>query len=571
MRYTGGEALVQVLKKQGVKAIFSSPGTEWAPVWEALAKLHAAGDKEITYYNCRHEMLAMSAAIGYAEKSGELPAVLLHTSSGLLHAAMGIRGAYMEHVPVVICAGESIRFTEGEDAESGRGWQWLHSLSDVGGTTRMVAPYVKWSQAITSRETVCGTVARACQIARMAPHGPVFFSISKEYLQEEAEETMPQIPLPHTYTSPDPKDIEKIATLLVDSQNPIIITQKVGTNAEAVKKLVELAEALAIPVFESITQDAVNFPREHPLHAGFDVTQAIREADVVLAVAAITPWNSQRTAPRPEAKIIFIDDKAPYNRFPYWNYRADMILAVEPLQVLAALVERVKSKRIGASDRSKRFELWKGKHDQLLASWDNHIQKARLNKPIDPHLLCHTINEWLPAEAIVVEETITHKVSIHRFLRRVKPGNFVMGHAGGLGTGMGISLGVKIASPGQPVVNLVGDGSFNYNPVLSALGFSQEYHIPVLTIVFNNGAYKAMQSAHLRLYPEGWASRTQTYYGVDIAPNPDYAQLAKSFDAYGEKVEDPGEIAHALARAWEAMKHGKTALLDVILDPRDPR
>ena len=113
----------------------------------------------------------------------------------------------------------------------------------------MVAPYVKWSQAITSRETVSGTVARACQIARMAPHGPVFFSIAKEYLQEEAEETMPQIPLPQANISPVPNDIDEIATQLMDSQNPIIITQKVGTKPEAVQKLVELAEALAIPVF----------------------------------------------------------------------------------------------------------------------------------------------------------------------------------------------------------------------------------------------------------------------------------------------------------------------------------
>ena len=102
MRYTGGEALVRVLKHQGVRAIFSSPGTEWAPVWEALARLRAEGDKELKYYNCRHEMLALSEAIGYAEKSGELPAVLLHTSSGLLHGAMGIRGAYMDQVPMVI-------------------------------------------------------------------------------------------------------------------------------------------------------------------------------------------------------------------------------------------------------------------------------------------------------------------------------------------------------------------------------------------------------------------------------------------------------------------------------------
>src|SRR3989304_8090865 len=104
MRYSGGESLVEVLKRQEVKAIFCSPGSEWGPVWEALAKLHGQGTKEPAYFNCRHEELAVSAAIGYAQKSGRLPAVLLHISSGLLHGAMAIRRAYMDQVPLIVFA-----------------------------------------------------------------------------------------------------------------------------------------------------------------------------------------------------------------------------------------------------------------------------------------------------------------------------------------------------------------------------------------------------------------------------------------------------------------------------------
>src|SRR3972149_7225099 len=107
MAYTGGEAIVEVLKQQGVKAIFCSPGTEWAPVWEALAKLHAEGQEEPAYFNCRHEMLAASAAIGYAEKGGGLPAVLLHTAGGLLPCAMAIHGACIGQVPMLVLAGDS--------------------------------------------------------------------------------------------------------------------------------------------------------------------------------------------------------------------------------------------------------------------------------------------------------------------------------------------------------------------------------------------------------------------------------------------------------------------------------
>lgn len=566
MKRTGGEALVEVLKRQEVNTIFCSPGTEWAPVWEALVKQHAQGNMQPAYFNCRHEMLAASAAIGYALKGGGLPAVLLHTSAGLLHGSMAIRGAYMTQVPMLVIAGESIRFTEDK---KGQGHQWLHGLSDVGGPSRMAAPFVKWSQAVTSRETLAGTVARACQIARMDPQGPVFLSTPIEYLQEEMEEIMPHIPLPRACLAPDPADMEKIAGLLRESSHPVIITERVGAQPEAVHKLVELAEALAIPVFET-SQSFINFPKEHPLHAGFDIAEALREADVVLVVAAGMPWNPARANPLSEAKVVFMDNQAPYQKFPYWNYRADLIVAADLLLALGALVEQVRTKK-PALAVSARFDQLKARHDQMCAAWDQRARGLKERKPIDARWLCYAINEWLPPEVIVVRETTTHREVATQLIRRLEPGNLFFGNIRGLGSGMGVALGVKLASAGHPVVHLVGDGAFNYAPVPSALGFSQEYRLPVLTVLFNNGAYRAMQSAHLRLYPEGWASRTRTFYGVNIGPAPDYAQLMNAFNAYGEKVEEPGEIIPALGRARTEIQKGRSALLDVVLDSGDPR
>lgn len=570
MRYTGGAALVEVLKRQEVKAIFCSPGSEWGPVWEALVKLHAQGDREPEYFNCRHEMLAASAAIGYAQKGGGLPAILLHTAAGMLHCSMAIHGAYTDRVPLLVFAGESVRFTEGEDTESNRGWQWLH-LSDVGGPSRLAAPFVKWSQAVTSRETLPGAIARACQIARQEPQGPVLLSIAKEYLQEELEEDLPRIPSLKSYSAPNPADVEKIAAWLRESRNPLIITERAGAQPGVVPKLVALAETLAIPVFESLMPESANFPKEHSLHAGYDVKQAIGEADVVLVVEAMHPWNPQLTGPRPEARVLFIDSQAPYPQFPFWNYRSDMIVAADALLTLESLLASVQAQGGSSAAQAGRADNWRAKHEQMLASWDQRAHQARQKQPIDPYWLCSAINAWLPPEVIVIQDITTARPAVNRLIRRIQPGNFYKGNVRGLGSGMGVALGAKVAAAEQPVVHLVGDGSFNYAPVTSALGFAQEYHLPVLTIIFNNGSYRAMKSAHLRLYPEGWASRTQTFYGAPITPNPDYAQLMRVFDGYGEKVADPEEITPALNRAWAEIQQGRSALLDVILDAEDPR
>ena len=111
-----------------------------------------------------------------------------------------------------------------------------------------------------------------------------------------------------------------------------------------------------------------------------------------------------------------------------------------------------------------------------------------------------------------------------------------------------------------------GDGAFNYNPVLAGLGICQEYRLPVLVIVLNNGGYMAMKGEQHHFYPEGWAATHKTYLGVDIAPEPDYAKMAEAFGGYGEILAEPGEIGPALNRALQQVVQGRVALLDVILD-----
>jgi acetolactate synthase-1/2/3 large subunit len=132
---------------------------------------------------------------------------------------------------------------------------------------------------------------------------------------------------------------------------------------------------------------------------------------------------------------------------------------------------------------------------------------------------------------------------------------------------MGMALGIKCASPQKPVIALIGDGTFNYNPVVAALGFCQEYKMPVVSVIMNNGGYLSMKRGITSLYPQGAAARSNTFFGAAIAPNPRYAQLAAAFDAYGETVEDPAQLEPALGRAFAAERSGRAALLDVRLAP----
>ena len=168
---------------------------------------------------------------------------------------------------------------------------------------------------------------------------------------------------------------------------------------------------------------------------------------------------------------------------------------------------------------------------------------------------------------MVVEETITHRLAIHRYLDGLKPGSFFAGCIGGLGTGLSTALGVKAANPKRPMVCLIGDGSFNYDPVPAAFGAVQEHNLPMLIIMFNNQGYLSQKSGIPRYYPDGHAVKTNNFSGLHIVPCPEYAAMAKVFDGYGEKVEEPGEVRKAVERGLRAVAGGQLALIDVRLKP----
>ena len=179
----GGEAVLEALRNLGVDYIISSPGSEWPPVWEALARQRANETPGPKYLNCWHETLAVTMAMGYTRATGRMQAVLLHAGVGLLQGAMGIHGAYISEVPMLVCSGESI--TYGEDPNFDPGAQWYRGLSVVGGPDRWAQPFVKWSSHVPSPFALYESVTRAGEMAQRVPKGPTFLDIPIEVMTAE--------------------------------------------------------------------------------------------------------------------------------------------------------------------------------------------------------------------------------------------------------------------------------------------------------------------------------------------------------------------------------------------------
>ncbi|HEV8342068.1 MAG TPA: thiamine pyrophosphate-binding protein [Candidatus Binatia bacterium] len=265
MKMHGGKALVKIFERAGVNYIFSSPGTEWPPVWEALAEAQERGQNRPRYINCRHEALAVAMASGYTKVTGKPQAVLLHATAGPLNAAMYLRAAYQERVPMVVCCGETSAFGE-ERRLPDPGNQWIHDLTDIGGPAELLRRCVKWSERVTSSTILVPSVERAMQIALEPPAGPVLLGVPFECMLDEV--SLPENNKLNRVArafAVDELAIQETADYLLRAERPVLVTEHLGRDASTVNLLVELCESLAIPVMESFRPAFLNFPRTHPL------------------------------------------------------------------------------------------------------------------------------------------------------------------------------------------------------------------------------------------------------------------------------------------------------------------
>jgi len=550
---SAGELMLQAFKGQGIEYIFCSPGSEWLAVWEDLTRRRNEGDNSLKYVSCRHEVLAVSTASGYTRTTGKPAAVLLHAGIGTLNAAMAIRAAYRAQVPMLICCGEALG----------------HLLSDIEGPANLVKPYVKWSNPVNSADHLLDSLYRGFQIAATSPRGPVLISVPNEILLAAVTESPKKDPFPPVkLPEPVPADIAEVAAELLESRNPIIITGYRGRNPQVTWQLVELAELLGIGVFESSSPAVCSFPGDHPLYQGHNVAGTLKEVDAVLVVGATTPWQPETVFPNDDARLIFLDENPYQDRLPYWGYQMDHLFYANIASwldsLLAVIRDRVK-KADGRSQRySKRYRKWQTRHEGLMADWQAGLQMERGNRPISAKWFLHTARYVLPEDSLILNETLTHSDLVRRYLS--KPNLFFKVSSGGLGTGIGTAAGVKLACRDKTVVLFVGDGTFNYNPVLPGLGLCQEYGLPIGIIILNNGGYLAMKRSQRRHFPDGWAVRTNEFLGYDISPPPDYVKVAEAFGAYGRKVDEPGDIEPAITGMLKQLAEGRTTLLDVILD-----
>ncbi|MEU6141983.1 thiamine pyrophosphate-dependent enzyme [Streptomyces sp. NPDC047081] len=556
----GGDALVTAFNAVGADYIFCSSGSEWAPVWESLARRHRDGLDCPEYLDLTHETVAVGMATGYGLIKRRPQGVLLHAAPGLLQGSMAVHGALLAGVPMVVSSSEST--TYGDAPGHDPGGQWYRNLSIVGGPHQIAQPFTKWSNEAASVHTLPTMVARAAELSWRAPAGPAYLNIPLEILLEDwdGREAKPIVAPGSTHSSPE--EVDPVAQLIREAANPVIVTETAGREAGGFEALVAFAEAWNIPVVEPDSAVCGNFPRTHPLHAGSDIGPWIDEADLILLVNCRAPFYPPSRRPS-KAKVVVIDEVPQRPHVVYQVLFADRYLEGNVANTLRQLTKRAKDldEAVVASRRTAQ----EARHAAELSAVAAAEARAAEAEGVDPVLVAATLRKLLDGkDGIVVDETITHSRVVKRHVQTADPDSYFYVQ-GGLGQGIAVALGVKLAAKQRPVVLTIGDGAFTYNPVIPSYDASKAYELPLLIVVFNNRVYKSMNLNHRRFYPEGAAAETGEWLGTDLHRLPRLASFAEPFDMHTETVDTRDALASALERALKAVAEGTTAVVDVLV------
>lgn len=561
---TAGEALLATLRARGVDHLFANAGTDFAPLIEGFARASTIGLPMPQPVAVAHESAAIAMAHGYWLTSGRPQAVMFHVNVGLANAIMGVINAARDNVPMLVLSGRTPLGEAGRVGSRDLPIHWGQEMRDQGG---MLRELVKWDYELRLPEQVPEIVDRALAIATSAPAGPVYLSLPREVLCAPLEGIrLPEVPRlrPAAPMVPAPAALEEAAGLIARARRPLIITQRAGGFEPGFAALSRFALRFALPVAE-FWSSRISLAADHPMHAGFDPSGALAEADLVLAVDSLVPWIPSRHRLAPGTRIIQLGPDPLFQGTPVRGFPCDLALMGDPALTLEALAA-VLAQALPEGDRTLE------ERRERLAAGHAEARAARLETadagggpPMSPAFVSRQIARHLPEDAILFSE-LGCDPSVMSF---TQPGSyFGFPPSGGLGWGVPAALGAKLARPERTVVASVGDGSYLFANPVACHQAAEALGLPILTVVMNNARWNAVHKTTCMVYPDGHAARMNQMPLTSLEPTPDYALIARASRGHGERVERPEELPAALARALQVVQvERRQALLDIVVAP----
>jgi acetolactate synthase I/II/III large subunit len=544
---SGGHLVAKALKNEGVDTIFTLCGGHIIDIYDGCV------DEGIRIIDVRHEQVAAHAADGYARQTGKLGCVVTTAGPGCTNAVTGIATAFRSESPILHIGGQGA-LTQHK----------MGSLQDLPHVDIM-APITKFAASVSSTERVADMISMAARECFNGAPGPSYLEIPRDVLDREVDLTRAVIPQPGQYRAStksvgDPRDIEKLADILVNSERPAILYGQQVWTARGHEEAVALLRGLDIPGYFNGASRGL-LPPGDPHHFDRTRSQAFANADVLIVVG--TPFDFRMGYGKRISKELTLVQIDMDYRTVGKNRDIDLGLVGDPGAILAAVLQAA-SGRLKDDKRQARRKWMAQLQDAEATATDKLMPLFKSNStPIHPYRVAYELNEFLSDDTVYIGDGGDVVTISAQAVRPRRPGQWMdPGALGSLGVGTGFALAAKLAHPQKEVLCYYGDGSFGMTAF--DMETANRFGAPYLAVIGNNSAMNQIRYGQLAKYGEERGN-----VGNLLSDVP-FSKFAEMLGGHGEEVRDPAQIAGALQRAREAIhRTGRSAVVNIWVDPRE--
>ncbi len=530
------DAVAKVLKAEGVEYLFAYPVN---PIIEAAAKL------DIRPIIVRQERIGLHMADAMSRMtSGEKIGVFcMQSGPGSENAFGGVAQAYGDSAPIVVLPGGYSRSVTQIQPNFNSALNYRH--------------VTKSCEQVTMPEAVPEAMRRAFTQVRNGRPRPALVEFPSDLFGEEISDSFDPDPVPAVRYGPDSSSIEAAAEALLDAECPVIYAGQGVHYAQAWDSLKKLAELLGAPVTTSLGGKSA-FPEDHPLALGSGgraipkpVHHFLEKTDLILGIGcSFTRTGFGVRIPEGKRVIHATLDPADINK----DVPVETALVGDAGLILEGLVEAVRDRSNGASE--ERTAAVTGEISAVKAEWLEQW-KSKLTSdevPVSPYRVISDLLRTVDVKnTIITHDAGSPRDQMSPFWQSVAPLTYIgWGKTTQLGYGLGLAMGAKLARPDHLCVNVWGDAAIGFTGMDFETAVRER--IPILSVLFNNFS----MAIEIPIMPVS----TEKFRSTDISGH--YADMAKAFGGYGERVETPDQIIPAIQRGIQKTQEGVPALLEFI-------
>ena len=538
MKMNGAQAVLESLRKEGVRVVFGYPGGAVLDLYDAIYT------EKFPHILVRHEQGAAHAADGYARATGEVGVCLATSGPGGTNLVTGIATAYMDSVPLVCITGQVGNPYIGKDS---------FQEADICGIT---TPITKHNYLVKAAQDLPQVLKEAFFIARTGRPGPVTVDIAKDVFTQEIDYVYPEKVQLKGYTADftgETAEVEAAAAAIAEAKRPLLILGggvTLSNTAENVREILDLTGIPSVTTLMGIgcvPAARENFLGMAGMHGTYAANMAIQECDLLIAVGMrFDDRVTSRVAGfAPRAKIVHFEvDPVEVNK----NVVADCRV----LGDLRWSLPLLKEKLAALGDLRARFSGW----SRYTVEMNNEQPLSYKKKEgcIMPQQLIETVSELAADDAIIVTDVGQHQMWAAQYYDAKEPRRFLT--SGGLGTmgyGLPAAIGAKVARPGQQVILFTGDGSIMMN--CQEMATAAANGVAVKIIVVHNRVLGMVTQWQRMFYDK--------HYSQTLLPgSTDFVKLAEAMGVGACRLQDPASLKADLAAA---LTSDAPMLIDVIV------